>query len=96
MIERWPIVTRNEPPVYPEQARLLGIGGDVGLRLTIDEAGVVTNIGVIRSAGDEFDKAAVAMASRMEFTPARTGDGCPARVAIEYKVRFRLGSADSP
>jgi TonB family protein len=75
---------------------MFGTEGDVGLRLTIDETGSVTNIGIIRSAGYEFDKAALAMAAQMKFTPARTADGCPARVAIEYKVRFRSAPTSSP
>lgn len=60
---------------YPRSLRNLGIGGRVLLWLYIDEEGRVRDTRVAESSGHEaLDRAARAVASRMEFIPAKNRD----------------------
>ena len=67
-----PIFFSNPPPRYPELARQRGWEGDVLLRLTIDETGMVTDVTVKRSSGYELLDAAAVRAVRLwRAEPAR-------------------------
>ena len=57
----------------------------VELTLTVDDSGAVTEATVTRSAGTEFDTAALEAAKKLRFTPA-TRDG----VAISARIPFRF------
>jgi TonB family protein len=82
-----------QPPVllgfvqaeYPAAAQAEQRPGRVGLRLTLDATGKVTEAEVIEPAGHGFDEAALAAALRFTFAPARRGDtAIPARIPYTY------------
>ncbi|NMO15611.1 TonB-dependent siderophore myxochelin receptor MxcH [Pyxidicoccus fallax] len=84
---------------YPEAERAAGLEGEVVLRLTIDEHGVVTESEVVRSAGPAFDEAVRTASLSFRFEPARVG-GEPVAVQIELLHTFKLDpvppSAETP
>lgn len=75
-------------PVYPALARSARLEGTVVLEATIDEAGVVRHVEVLRSI-PLLDAAAVAAVSRWRYTPTRlNGTAVPVRMTVT--VRFTL------
>ncbi len=73
---------------YPESLREQGIGGTANLWFFIDETGTVQRLMVNQSSGyDELDRAALQVASGMEFEPARNGDEAVA-VWVALDIRF--------
>lgn len=73
---------------YPDALQLGGIGGEVRLRMEIDETGRVLGARVTESSGvEELDRTAVEVAPRFRFVPAlRAGEAIP--MAIDFPVRF--------
>src|SRR2546430_1481672 len=65
-----PLLVERANPAYPEAARLAGVGGTVGLEITVGEDGAVAAVKVVRSAGFGLDDAALAAARRFKFKPA--------------------------
>ena len=74
---------------YPEQARSAGLEASVGLRLTIDAEGNVTDATVTEAAGHGFDEAAQEAARRFRFAPALRG-GRPVQARLHFLYRFTL------
>lgn len=74
---------------FPVSARDAGLEGVVGLRLTIEVDGRVSEAEVVEPAGHGFDEAARAAALRFVFAPARRGD-TPMTSRILYRYEFRL------
>jgi TonB family protein len=60
---------------------------EVGLELTIDAEGRVTEARVVASGGDAFDRAAEDAARRFRFAPARR-DGEPVPAVVGYRYVF--------
>lgn len=80
-----PVLLEPAEAIYPEAARAERRPGRVGLRLTLDAAGKVTDAEVIEPAGHGFDEAASAAALRFVFAPARRGETpIPARIPYTY------------
>lgn len=73
---------------YPDALQLGGIGGEVRLRMDIDETGRVLRASVAESSGvEELDRVAVEVAPRFRFVPAvQAGEAI--RMSIEFPVRF--------
>lgn len=68
-------------PIYPEAARAEGLAPSVGVRVSIDEQGTVTEAEVLEPIGNGFDEAAHEAALRLRFAPAtRGGQPIPSRV----------------
>ncbi len=85
-----PVLIERAEPVYPEAARKAGIGGVVGLELTVSAAGQVTAANVARSAGFGMDEAAAAAARRYKFRPAtRHGQPIEATVLLDQQFAVR-------
>ncbi len=82
-----PVLIDREEPVYPEAARQAGIGGVVGLELTIGPDGRVTDAKVLRAAGFGFDEAALAAARKFRFRPA-TQSGQPIASTVLFDQKF--------
>ncbi|MCP3140357.1 TonB-dependent siderophore myxochelin receptor MxcH [Pyxidicoccus xibeiensis] len=80
---------------YPEAERAAGREGEVVLRLTLDEHGVVTESEVVRSAGEAFDEAIRTASRSFRFEPARV-DGEAVACQIELVHSFRLDAAAPP
>ena len=77
---------------YPEQAKKEGREGKVMLLIQIDEAGDVSFVKVIQSAGSDFDQAATAAAWQFAFSPAEDKNG-PVGVQIEFEYGFVLDAS---
>lgn len=76
-------------PVYPPQMKTSGQTGLVKLSALIDKHGRVRKVTIIKSAGDEFDQAAIAAIKASTFIPAKIG-GQPVAVLLKLPVNFRL------
>ncbi len=75
---------------YPEEARRLGLEGEVRLRLVVDEEGRVQDVKVVRDPGHGFGAVAARSArSYCRFRPARK-DGQTVATEIAYTIRFEL------
>jgi TonB family protein len=74
---------------YPRDLQASGIGGDVVLRLSIDETGRVqpAGVSVIRSDRTDLGFAAASVGGRMEFRPALEG-GTPIPSTVDITIRF--------
>lgn len=76
-------------PHYPPRARQRGDEADVAVDVWVGAGGDVDRVAISRSAGAEFDAAAVAAVRRARFRPAlRNGEQVPSRVAL--RLHFRL------
>ena len=80
---------------YPEEARLSGLTGTVGVRIVVGTDGRVISAEVLQSAGHGFDEAALEAARKLRFEPA-TREGRPVAVQLDYEVRFELPDAPGP
>jgi periplasmic protein TonB len=87
-VSEWPKEPAKPKPDYPEQARRMGVGGRVTLRLEIDRKGQVRALRVLRKAGYGMDEAAVKAMSAHRFTPARGRKGEPVDIVLRYDVVF--------
>ena len=91
------LLTRELPFVYPAALYAAKVEGDVALRLYIESLGLVVqeSTSVVEPSGHaEFDSAAVAGATYLEFQPARN-EGARVGNTVVLPVKFRLPSADS-
>lgn len=84
-----PAVRRFVPAEYPPEALAAGVEADVVLEVDIDAEGRVTEVRVLRGAGQGFDEAAVAAVRAFEFDAAEV-DGRASPVRIEYVYHFRI------
>ena len=76
-------------PHYPPRARQRGEEADVTVEVWVGARGEVDQVAVSRSAGSEFDAAAIEAVQRARFQPAlRDGKQVPSRVAL--LLHFRL------
>ncbi len=82
-----PVLVERVAPVYPEAARQAGIGGTVGLELTVGPDGTVSDAKVVKPAGFGFDEAALAAARRFRFRAA-TRDGKPVAATVLFDQQF--------
>lgn len=76
-------------PRYPARARALGRESDVVLALVVEPEGVVSEVRIVRSGGEEFDLAAREAVERERWAPARRA-GAPVPAEVSFTVRFRL------
>lgn len=76
-------------PNYTDQARQLGIQGEVALSVIFQSSGTIKILGVIRSLGYGLDQAAEQAATKIRFKPAQR-DGQPADFSATLRIEFRL------
>jgi TonB family protein len=74
---------------YPEKAKEDRREGTVLLLIEIDEAGDVSYVEVLKSAGEDFDAAAIEASWNFVFSPAEDAEG-PTPVQIEFEYGFVL------
>ena len=74
---------------YPEQARRLGVQGDVTVQFVVDEEGRVRDAAVVQSPHPALAQSALAAVHRQRFRPG-TVDGWPVKVRFMVPVRYRL------
>jgi TonB family protein len=90
-----PQLVQAVEPVYPEAQRQSGQAASVGLVLTLDTEGNVTDASVNESAGPDFDAAALEAAPRLKFSPALAGD-TPVAAKIPFRFEFKLAAPPPP
>ena len=89
IVNRDEVVTIMEEE-YPPLLRNAGVGGTVKVWFFINEEGVVSDVRVDETSGEEaLDAAAVRVAQRFRFTPAQN-DGKPVPVWISVPVTFQV------
>ncbi len=88
LLEAPAVLSRTEP-AYPEPARRAGIEGTVELEVSIDAAGKVTDVEVVRGLPLGLSEAAADAVHRWTFRPARAASG---PVASRQTVRIRFVS----
>jgi len=81
-------------PVYPEAARKARIEGNVILQVTIDPAGRVRDVEVLRSV-PSLDQAAIDCVKQWVYEPVMSGSKAVA-AAFTVTVRFALGGKAAP
>ncbi|HEX7664591.1 MAG TPA: TonB family protein, partial [Polyangiaceae bacterium] len=74
---------------YPADALRDRIEGTVGLELSIDVLGNVTDAKVVQPAGHGFDEAALAAAKKFVFEPAKN-NGIPTASVVQFGYEFHL------
>jgi TonB family protein len=84
-----PVLQHSAAATYPEAALHDRVEGTVGLDLSVDETGHVTDARVTKSAGHGFDEAAVAAAKQFVFAPATQG-GQPIASVVAFTIPFHL------
>src|SRR5450432_2331313 len=82
-----PVLKDHPDPVYPADALRDRISGTVGLEISVDEAGRVVDVKVVRPAGHGFDESALAAVRTWTFLPARQNDA-PIRATIQLALPF--------
>lgn len=82
-------VLQQVQPIYPALARLMRAQGAVELQMTIDEAGVPTQVTVVSGPQALLIDEAVRVARLWRFQPA-TVDGAPVPATFRLTVTFRL------
>ena len=81
-------------PAYTEEARRLGIQGDVALSVIFQANGSIKILGVVRSLGHGLDEEAQQVATQIRFKPAlRAGQPTdfPATVRIQFRLAGQAG-----
>ena len=86
-----PVLIERSEAVYPEEALRERIEGGVGLSLTIDVEGHVTEVEVLEPAGHGFDHAARAAALRFVYGECASASPCGPHAASTTCGRFDLG-----
>jgi TonB family protein len=85
-----PVVILGKPkPVYTDEARKLGIEGDVVLDVVFPASGPVQVNRVIRGLGHGLDEEAIRAAQEIQFKPAMSNGQAvdfPATVHIEFEI----------
>jgi TonB family protein len=81
-------------PVYTEEARHLGIQGEVALSVVFQANGAIKVTGVVKSLGHGLDQAAEQAAAQIRFKPAYRA-GQPTDLPATLRVEFRLADQSS-
>jgi len=85
-----PVEIFSKPsPVYTEEARHMGIQGEVALSVIFEATGAIRVIGVVKSLGHGLDQSAEQAAALIRFKPALR-DGKPADFPATLRIEFRL------
>jgi len=87
-----PVEVLSKPtPVYTEEARRLGIQGEVTLSVSFQASGAIRVIAVVKSLGHGLDEAAEQAATQIRFKPAQRS-GQPADFPASLRIQFRLAN----
>ncbi len=73
---------------YPEEARRLGIGGDVKVRLVVDATGKVVKRTLVKKLGYGLDELAMALAAKLRFEPALDADDRAVSSVVVWNFDF--------
>jgi protein TonB len=75
---------------YPEEAKQLGIEGDVRVRLVVDATGIVTGAVLLNHLGHGLDERALDQARKIAFEPARDTDDNAVASVVVWTFHFTL------
>ena len=90
-----PIEILSKPaPVYTDEARRLGIQGEVALSVVFEASGAIRVLAVVKSLGHGLDQAAELAATQIRFKPAQH-DGKPADFPATLRIQFRLADQNT-
>jgi TonB family protein len=89
-----PKLVKATQPEYPAAKLESGENAVVAVVLTLDATGKVVDAVVSESAGDDFDRAALDAARRLEFEPARRGDQ-PVAAKIPFRFQFEAKAPEA-
>jgi len=92
LLESPTVLTRVEPS-YPDVARRAGIEGTVELEVSVDGAGKVTDVEVVRGLPLGLSEAAADAVRKWTWRPARTAAG-PVASRKTVRIRFLLRPED--
>ena len=84
-----PSLLREVRPDYTDDARRMGIEGDVVLEIVVRHDGTVGEMTVLRGLGGGLERRAMDAVRQWRFSPARRF-GTPVDVLVEVAVEFRL------
>ncbi len=85
-----PVEILSKPlPSYTDEARKLGVEGEVVLSVVFQADGTLRVVGVVKSLGHGLDQAAVQAASQIRFRPAERR-GQPVNSPATLHIEFRL------
>jgi len=82
-----PAALYQPEPSFSDAARSRRLQGTVGLNVTIDATGKVTDIKIVRPLGMGLDEQAVATIRTWRFTPAKV-DGQPVATLLYIETNF--------
>jgi len=84
-VDRMPRLVEQPPVVYPDEARRLGLEGQVVFNIEIDERGRVRKVKLVKGIHPLLDAAAAEGVKKMRFKPARAGgEAVPVRIRYVY------------
>jgi periplasmic protein TonB len=66
-----PAFVNRVNPVFPENARRLGVEGKTVVRVLVDKTGKPLRASILKTSSELFDEAAVSAVMRSTFTPAK-------------------------
>ncbi|MGC8771677.1 MAG: energy transducer TonB [Brevinematia bacterium] len=89
MVEELPSPLSKISPVYPEEARRLGIEGAVVLKIYINEDGSVEDVEIVKSPNELLSIASKKAIMSVKFKPAKAA-GKTVPVCMELTLRFKL------
>jgi protein TonB len=89
-----PAVLVRVEPAYPDSARRAGIEGTVELEVSVDAAGKVTDVEVVRGLPLGLSEAAADAVRHWTWRPARTASG-PVVSRRTVRIRFVLRPEES-
>lgn len=84
-----PGLLREVKPQYTEEARRLGVEGDVVLEIVVRADGSVGPITLLQRLGSGLDQRAIEAVRQWRFSPAKRF-GVPVDVLVEVAVEFKL------
>lgn len=89
-VMRLPEFKIRKKPVYPPAAKMRGLEAEVLAEVYIDAEGVPRKVMIVKSGGDDFDKATVEALQQSVFTPALSKEGQPVPVRVRIPFKFEL------
>jgi TonB family protein len=84
-----PILTKSVESKYPHSVNGKQTNARVLISIIVDRKGLPSDISIVRSGGDNFDKSAVEAVSHYRFKPA-TENGQPVPVKINIEINFQI------
>lgn len=79
---------------YPQQAKKLGVTGQVLIAAFIDEKGEVVGRQLVKGIGFGCDESAMAAVSAVQFYPPHNGKKCARIIPVDFELEYESPDAD--